>query len=703
MIGLKFSDLFFWRTHDQKESLHLNEIGSSSGKGGGGQITQANMNNFVVKAVGFAGGDNNGDFESPDVDLSEIKDAINGDSYIKMAISKYSQLIFKAGYSIVSPNDAAAEYLRGRLRMMSFMTNVPVDILFQQTTDDLVAYSNAFWVKSRQPMTNIGGLTAKGVLDTNPVCGYFRVDPTTVTIKRDKNGTIKQYQQEAGNNKKTFKPTDVIHFYIDKAGGAAFGTPRLVAALEDVKLLRKIEGNVLNLIYRFSIPIYQMKIGLPQTGFMATDREINEAKKEVEKMSSDGVLVTNERTEFNAIGAEGEAIDATGYLSYFEKRVFSALNMSEAMMGRGGSKQDADSMEEQIHDTVKYIQTRFAIFVREMMFSELLLEGGFNPVMNEQDICQFQFNEINNETRVKMETHALNQFQGNAITFEEMRQRVGMRADNIDESRLYANMIQLPNNLELIKAKAGATGSGDSPGKDAKVKDNSNTVKNKMQPENQNGKSFMRVKEMTESADSSITQKNVENYKKKFAKVYKRYSTARNDVCELGAKSMSILPLARDGIMRELKNYVDAQAQDGIIKAIKDSKQSNVSLKKLPMTLIDSKIESITKGIFKDIAKKLENSEGRQEKEAVFDAIEYRLRFLTEHIVSKAYWYAYAKTCAQLGLEHIYVNFGKSDDRKEHESIVNTKNFSLDDIPPYHAYCTCRIGMKKPTRAGGER
>ena len=39
-------------------------------------------------------------------------------------------------------------------------------------------------------------------------------------------------------------------------------------------------------------------------------------------MASDGIMVTNERTEFIAIGAEGEAIDVTGYLSYFEKRVF---------------------------------------------------------------------------------------------------------------------------------------------------------------------------------------------------------------------------------------------------------------------------------------------------------------------------------------------------------------------------------------------
>lgn len=695
---MKLSDLMFWRPK-RRTSTPIKEAGGSSG----GQITQANMNNFVVKAVGFQGDGSDNDFSSPDVDFSEIKDAINGDSYIKMAIAKYSQLIFKAGYNIVGSNDAAAEYLRGRLRMMSFMTSIPMDVLFQQTTDDLVAYSNAFWVKSRQPMTNIGGLQAKGVLDTNPVCGYFRMDPATVTIKRDKNGTIKQYQQESGNNKKTFKPTDVVHFYIDKAGGAAFGTPRITAALEDVKLLRKIEGNVLNLIYRFAIPIYQMKIGIPQAGFMATDKEIKEAKTEVEKMASDGVLVTNERTDFKAIGAEGQALDATGYLSYFEKRVFSALNMSEAMMGRGGSKQDADSMEEQVHDTVKYIQSRFSIFMREMIFNELLLEGGYNPIMNEADIVEFQFNEINNETRVKMETHALNQFQGNTITFEEMRQRIGMRADNVDESRLYTNMIQHTDEKMQMMASgvSGTGGSASSSSSAAKnPKDNSGTVKNTMQPQNQNGKSSAHIKEMTESAADKPTTQHIADYKKKFPKVYKRYSTVRNDVCERNGKTASVLPLARDGIMKDLKQYVIAESQEGILKAIKDSKQQDVSLRKISLVQINNEIDKVVKGIFKDIHRKLKDVESRQEKEAIFDAIEYRLRFLTEHIVAKSYSFGYAKTCQQLGIQKIYVDFGKSEDRKEHASIIDTSKFSLDDLPPFHAYCTCKVNQTG--KAGGE-
>jgi hypothetical protein len=296
-----------------------------------------------------------------------------------------------------------------------------------------------------------------------------------------------------------------------------------------------------------------------------------------------------------------------------------------------------------------------------------------------------------------METHALNQFQGNTITFEEMRQRIGMRADNVDETRLFVNMVKIPEQVQVLQAKAAAspTGSANSPGQDAKPKDNSGTVKNTMQPKNQHGTGSAHIKEMTETADPTITMKNIDLYKKNFSIVYKRYSTMLNDVCERNAKAATILPLGRDGIIKTLKEYTMDEAQLGIKKALKDSKQKDVSLKKLTLVLINDEIDRVTKGLFKDLKRRLENAESRHEKEAVFDALEYRLRFLAEHIVAKSYTYAYAKTCEQLGIKKVYVDFGKSDDKKSRESIIDTSNFALEDIPPFHAYCTCNLAINK--------
>ena len=42
-------------------------------------------------------------------------------------------------------------------------------------------------------------------------------------------------------------------------------------------------------------------------------------------------------------------------------------------------------------------------------------------------------------------------------------------------------------------------------------------------------------------------------------------------------------------------------------------------------------------------------------------------------------------------VKKVKVNFNGSADAKDHEEIIDTKNFKLDDIPAYHAYCDCEI------------
>lgn len=710
---MNLSSLMFWK----KKSIRIDETPSTNTsntkKTSNQQITNSNIKNFVVKAVGFTNDNSNGDFASPEYDLSEIKSAIETDSYINLATKKYSQLIFKAGYNIVSDNDAAAEYIKSRLRMMSFMTGTPTNTLLQGVAEDIVRYSNAFLVKSRVEASQLGGIQAVGIRDTKPIGGYFRVDPTTIQIKRDTNGTVQQYQQESGNESATFKSTDVTHFYIDKDGGAAFGTPRLIAALEDVKMLRKIEGNTLDLIYRFAIPIYQMKIGIPETGMMATDKEIDDAKTAAEKMASDGIMVTNERTEFIAIGAQGEAIDLTGYLSYFEKRVFSALNMSEAMMGRGGAKQDADSMEAQIHDTVKFIQQSIATFIENDIFNELLLEGGFNPITNEQDIVKFQFNEINLETKVKMATNVLNQYQGNAITFAEMRKQLGLDSDSVDTNTLYANLIQQKNALELVQAKLGnstntsttetnTTGSTSSntgtsgPDKQQKT---SGAVSNAISPTNQHGTTSVNIKETYKNIHHS-TNTNIENYKNNFKSIHNKYHTLCNDICQNNSDADIILPIAKESIFKELKYKIQFEAQKGITKAIKDVHSNENINKQIVIKILEDKLNKTLNRIFKDIKRKLKTAKTKEDKVAVFDSIEYRLRFLSEEIVMKSYWFAYVKTCSQLNIQKVFVRFSKTENNKIHNSIINTRSFSLEDIPPYNVYCTCKIELNKKKKVG---
>ena len=483
-----------------------------------------------IKAVGYVNNNTyrREKFQRCEYNLQEIRDASEADSYIKIALTKYSYMIYKAGWTLKSENQAAIDYIMYRWRLMSYQTDKPMDILFQELADDLVRYSNAFLIKARVDKMPTGcKVKATGVDSTGrPIGGYFRVDPASIRIKRDKHGNVLKYEQGRGNDTKQWSKEDVIHIYMDKDGNNAYGTPRIIAALDDVKLLRKIEGNMVALIHRFSMPLYHWKIGIPQVGFQASDAEIRRAKSEIEGSSLDGLIITNEKTEITAIGSEGSAMNMAPYLEYLENRVFSALGVSASQMGRGGAKQDADSMEQQIHDTVKYIQRILATFIEWQIINELLLEGGFD-IFDPMNEVKYLFEEISLETKIKKENHEMLKWQSNVTTFEEGRRRMGLRDLPDDEERLFQRMIadrssmdQIDRNgewqekLAHINAAAKASSSSSSSSKTSTSKAKSRNTSGKKQPskaaatnnrpQNQHGTYSVKVKESIDDSKLNL-------------------------------------------------------------------------------------------------------------------------------------------------------------------------------------------------------
>lgn len=723
----------------RKNQRSFSEVSNAS-------INKNNFHKFMVKAVSLIkGADGRDNLSAPEYNLEEIRQASEADSYIKMALMKYSYMLFKAGYTLKSENEKATEYIKSRLYIMGFATGKPTDILFQELGDDLIKYSNAFLVKSRVKQI-MPGIQAKGFYKQDPIGGYFRIDPASITIERDKNGTIKKYIQSVEGEEKKFDATEVIHFYLDKEAANAFGTPRIVAAMEDVKLLRRLEGNIISMIYRFAMPLFQWIVGLPETGFQATDKEIDQVRNEIENMPLDGSVVTNEKTQIKVVGAEGSAMNAEGYLKYFEQRVFSALGVSESQMGRGGAKQDADSMESQAHDTVKHIQKTFSLFAENFIINELLLEGGFNPVLKEEDRVFFVFNEINIDTKIKVENHNMAMFQGNMISFEEMRTELGKKPD-IDEERLYKNMIEVNAEEQItkirsdesvrlaevtselsikaqhaaaqdqakiqketaqIQAKATAQaakqttsgGKGINPNGNGTTKSQkpNKDVSNKNTPENQYGKTSVKVKESLDMQEKTI--RNKQKHKKTFSNIYNKYNKLRNDITEASQDPNLIIPLSFEDLLAETRLEMQQYSFEAMDKARNDiSKLENKHIvqphTQISLIQFEEMAEESLRKTLNDIKKKIKDSDDPKHIKAVFDTMEYRIRFMLEYVLPKVYWYSYLKTGEALGYEKANIDFGDSDDAKDHPKVVNLNALDIDNIPPYHPFCDCKIVFKK--------
>lgn len=473
-------------------------------------------------------------------DLAQIKNAVLTDSYLAVAVRKFSQLITKAGYQIKSKNEDAANYINDRLKVIEFRTKIPFYTLITSIARDLYTYSNSYIIKTRDNNTEKFGLKAEKIFSSGAISGLFLADPASVTIRRNEAGAIDVYVI----NQEEYSPNDVIHLYIDKMNNADYGTSRIYSALEDVTMLRKAEGLVMTILYRFAIPVLHIKVGNTAEGQYATQKEINDARDAFQEMPNDGFIVTNERTEIQAITPNMQANQLLKFLEYLELRVFSALNASKSSMGRGGGQSSADNTEALMHDEVRAFQNVITNFIEKYLFTELLLEGGFNPLLNKDDYVSFAFNEVSIDTKIKLESNTIQKYQGNVITLEEARRELGF-SNEVSEEDMYAFTITQKGKLDLVDAQADAAiktakatmalnpqanSSSNDDGLDNRKfngKKSASTpndyFSNDANPSNQNtDKHSIKVKE------SLNTEQNIEDYSKNFSEVDKLYKDLSN-------------------------------------------------------------------------------------------------------------------------------------------------------------------------------
>ncbi len=439
--------------------------------------------------VPYSGGMGSGraEFESVPVDLTLVQKAYATDSYVRQAIDKYIELIFKSKWDLIGTNQKAVEYVRQRFAAMSAAMAQPHELVFIEAAENLVKYGNAFIAKVRGGPEYLLGLKAvPAYKKKHPVVGYVCLSPLTMEIARDKSGYPIAYQQNIpgmASKSVVYRPSEIIHIHYKKETGMAFGVPFIWPAVNDVRLLRYVEEMVSKLIYKDLFPYVHWKVGSTDSpGAAGTDDEVEIVRQKIESMTEDGIFVTTERHELEVLGVEGQALDAEKYLRYFEQRVFTGLGVSETQMGRAGvsSRSSADSQVDQFYDRIHAFQMVLETFINFHMINEILLEGGYNPYLNTDEQVAFRFREIDLASLTKRMNIAVFKWSQAITTLEETRVELGLDAD-VDISRLrpmlFGNMADTAD------------------------------AENRMQPENQHGKKTSGTRPRNSAAlDSDVWQ-----------------------------------------------------------------------------------------------------------------------------------------------------------------------------------------------------
>jgi hypothetical protein len=392
-------------------------------------------------------------FEEPEHDFSRIYQAIDTDSYAKRAFSKHKELFWKEGWEIVGENSAAVDYLWQRLDYLEIAMNRTFQDFLMEAADQLVKFSNVFIVKARGDINPFFPGRLKSPEGRMPIAGYYILPTETIEIKRTKNNRPIRYRQnttlgEHPFNSKTmpsWKAEDVIHIHMDKKPGRAFGTPFIVAGLEDIVALRQIEEDVQNLIHRELFPVYKYKIGTDERP--ASKEEIDQAEVELESLRTEGGLIMPHHHDLDVVGGQENVLDANPYLGHFKERVANGLGVYPHHLGMtmdGGNRSLTDRLDVSLYDSIKLMQLIFSGSVRFHIFNDLLWEGGFDPYVNPKraevsDRCEFNFNEVDIDTLVKKETHTIQKYSSNLVTDEEARLEMNMKPE-LDESKTMAAM-----------------------------------------------------------------------------------------------------------------------------------------------------------------------------------------------------------------------------------------------------------------------
>lgn len=402
-------------------SENVNDASGSTGGGAGRELASEYVKRVTYKENGDT------DFEDPDFDLEDIQNGYNTDSYIRQGVDKYVDQIFKEGYSFYGTDTNAVEYLKLRLAYIAEASNTPTSQLLMDIAEDVVKYGNCMLVKARNsdPNSLPQGVNVQGLYGKDPVVGYFCANPVTMKCKRDEYGTVTEWQQDNDGGTQTFAPEDVVHFYYKREKGNAYGTSFLIPVLDDVRALRQAEENVLKMMYRNIYPFYHVAVGTEDA--TGTSKEVEALKEAIDGMDVEGGLVTTERVKITPIASD-KVIDAEPYLNYMEARVFSGMGIPAIMFGRGNTanRSTGDNMTSEMADRIRAISRVIEMFFNSFVVKEILMEGGYDPVLNPDQAVEFRFNDNDVDVMIKKEVHAIYKYEHNAITEDEMRDELGM-------------------------------------------------------------------------------------------------------------------------------------------------------------------------------------------------------------------------------------------------------------------------------------
>ncbi len=685
-----------------------------------------------------------GAFQPGEYNLAEVGRIEDVESMVRQSFDKKVALMFKEGWDLVGKNLRTVKYVKARLAQISQASAMPTEELFRNIGSNLVRKSNSFLLKVRKIEASGGKErqvpgTTKTLL---PVAAYFPIPAETMEFSMDKNKIVKWQQRMPDGEYQEFRPEDVVHMYVNRKDGFVFGTPSLVPVIDDIRALRKIEENIELLVYQHLFPLFQYRVGtetrpagITETG----EREVDVVRQEIQYMPSEGGIVTTERHEIKAIGAEGRAIRAEGYLEHFKKRVIAGLGISAVDLGDGETmnRSTADNMSRNLVDGVKDFQDIAEVFINEFLINELLLESNFSEdVLAEENRVYLKFKEVDLDAQIKKNNHSADLFNKDVINLDEARIKIGLDPYQIptpeeieseeDLSAKYPGwyhtrwklfeepklLIQSSDEPYSAAAKALAA----NPSSDISQKgldEEAAGDEEKLQTETDTKITLEKEKTKAKIAVAKARPKPKPTVKRKDAFLHNVYLETRQDIVtriELGESlddgwlNQLIISSLQTTVDKVIAHQMYA-FQNGFQtynnqdpNLIAQAAKARVLFRERAEKFVKKLTNDLVGSMRKNISTEDSRHDAMNKTRIIFDTLEHRAIYIEDVEIKKAYNYGILlalKTKQTKSLIFKQVTDGGCDlcDNMHSHGPHSIPHLVLDDMPPFHPNCSCYVEL----------
>ena len=403
-------------------------------------------------------------FMQHEYDLYEYSRIVDTEAIVYKAFERKKALMFKNGYEFKSDSDENIAYIRKRLREFKFVSGISFEHYLEELAYSLIIFHNAYSLIYRDKNNSTGEDKAVGNSFIDPISCIFPISTESIERVIDENGEILNYRQRITQAKvRYFNPDDVKHITYNKRSGFTMGTPPLEPVKDDILALRRIEESVETLIYKSLFPIIHVKVGTdskPATIDRSGLSEVTLMNQVLRDIDDYGGVVTSERVNITSIGAESMALRVESYLNHFLERVMIGLGVSATDLGIGDSTGRATGaiISQNLREAVTDMQRVISRYVTEDIFTELLVESGkyrYKYEIPEEDLVYLSFNEVDRDSQVKIESHLLNLMNSGAITYQELRAKIGLRPMTKEELKSmgeWAEKVTPPSQIDNTKA-----------------------------------------------------------------------------------------------------------------------------------------------------------------------------------------------------------------------------------------------------------